>query len=60
MSQTEFGEPEDLEAMLRRVIREETGLTPVAPAEKWRGGELILRPGRERSHGGAGRQRRAA
>ena len=47
MSQTEFGEPEDLEAMLRRVIREETGLTHVAPAEKWRGGELILRPGRE-------------
>ena len=26
MNQTEFGEPEDLEAMLRRVIREETGL----------------------------------
>ena len=47
MNQTEFGEPEDLEAMLRRVIREESGLTPVAPAEKWRGGELILRPGRE-------------
>ncbi len=35
----------DLEAMLRRVIREETGLTPVAPAEKWRGGHLVLRPG---------------
>ena len=34
----------DLELMLRRVIREETGLTPVAPAEKWRGGELVLRP----------------
>ncbi len=47
MNQTEFGGPEDLESMLRRVIREETGLTPVAPAEKWRGGELILRPGRE-------------
>ncbi len=37
----------DLELLLRRVIREEAGLTPVAPAEKWRGGELILRPGRE-------------
>jgi len=35
----------DLERLLRRVIREETGLTPVAPAEKWRGGSLILRPG---------------
>ena len=34
----------DLEMMLRRVIREETGLTPIAPAEKWRGGELVLRP----------------
>ncbi len=35
----------DLEMMLRRVIREETGLTPVALAEKWRGGDLVLRPG---------------
>jgi hypothetical protein len=34
----------DLELMLRRVIREETGLTPVSPAEKWRGGTLVLRP----------------
>ena len=34
----------DLEMVLRRVIREETGLTPVVPAEKWRGGELVLRP----------------
>jgi hypothetical protein len=29
------------------VIREESGLTPVAPADKWRGGQLVLRPGRE-------------
>ncbi len=36
----------DLEAIIRRIIREETGLTPVAPAEKWRGGQLILRPGK--------------
>jgi len=36
----------DLERLLRRVIREETGLTPVAPAEKWRGGSLVLRPAR--------------
>ena len=36
---------EDLELLLRRIIREEIGLTPVAPAAKWRGGSLILRPG---------------
>jgi hypothetical protein len=36
---------EDLEMLLRRVIREEMGLTPAAPAEKWRGGSLVLRPG---------------
>jgi hypothetical protein len=35
----------DLELLLRRVIREETGITPVAPAQKWRGGTLVLRPG---------------
>ena len=35
----------DLELLLRRVIREEAGITPVVPAEKWRGGMLVLRPG---------------
>jgi hypothetical protein len=35
----------DLERLLRRVIREETGLTPVTPAAKWRGGTLVLKPG---------------
>jgi hypothetical protein len=35
----------DLEMLLRRIIREETGLTPVAPADKWRNGQLVLRPG---------------
>ena len=35
----------DLELLLRRVIREETGITPVTPAEKWRGGTMILKPG---------------
>lgn len=35
----------DLEMMLRRIIREETGLTPVSIAEKWKDGEMILRPG---------------
>jgi hypothetical protein len=36
---------EDIELLLRRIIREETGLTPVTPAEKWRDGQLVLRPG---------------
>ena len=36
---------EDLERLLRRVIREEAGVTPVTPAAKWRGGSLVLRPG---------------
>lgn len=40
------GSVADLELLLRRVIREECGVTPIAPAEKWRGGELVLRPGR--------------
>lgn len=38
-------DPVDLEMLLRRIIREESGLTPVAPADKWRGGQLVLRPG---------------
>jgi hypothetical protein len=37
--------PVDLELLLRRIIREEAGLSPVAPAAKWRGGSLVLRPG---------------
>jgi len=36
----------DLEQLLRRIIREETGLTPVVPADRWRGGEIVLRPGK--------------
>lgn len=47
MSHETDGGGVDLEMMLRRIIREESGLTPVAPADKWRGGELVLRPGRE-------------
>jgi len=39
------GAAEDLELMIRRVIREESGITAVAPAEKWRGGTLVLKPG---------------
>jgi hypothetical protein len=37
----------DLEMLLRRIIREEAGVTPAPPAEKWRGGTLVLRPGTE-------------
>ena len=35
----------DLELLLRRIIREEAGVTPVTPASKWRGGTLVLKPG---------------
>jgi len=38
---------DDLEMLLRRIIREEAGITPAVPAEKWRGGALVLRPGAE-------------
>jgi hypothetical protein len=41
------GSASDLELMLRRIIREETGLTSVPIAEKWNGGEMVLRPGKE-------------
>jgi hypothetical protein len=34
----------DLELLLRRIVREESGITPTVPAEKWRGGSLVLRP----------------
>ena len=44
MSPVENGE--DLELLLRRVLRQELGLTAVVPADKWRGGELVLRPGK--------------
>jgi hypothetical protein len=43
MSADKLGD--DVELLLRRIIREETGLTPVAPADKWRNGQLVLRPG---------------
>ena len=36
----------DIEPLLRRIVREELGLTPGAPAARWRGGELVLRPGK--------------
>ena len=43
---SELDMPNDFEAIIRRIIREETGLTSVAPAEKWRGGQMVLRPGK--------------
>ena len=36
---------EDLELLLRRIIREEAGVTSVTPAQKWRGGTMVLKPG---------------
>ena len=48
MSQEELNSgTEDLETLFRRVIREEAGLTPVNPSDKWHGGDMILRPGKE-------------
>jgi hypothetical protein len=41
-----FNSP-DIELLLRRIIREEAGVTPAVPAEKWRGGTLVLRPAAE-------------
>jgi len=38
--------PHELESLLRRVLREELGLTPGVPAPKWRGGKMVLRPGK--------------
>ena len=34
----------DIELLLRRIIREEAGISPAVPADKWRGGTLVLRP----------------
>ncbi len=39
--------PVDIEMLLRRVIREETGLSDTPPGDRWRGGDLVLRPGKE-------------
>ncbi len=44
---------QELETLLRRILREELGLTPGTPAQKWQGGQLVLRPGK------AGLQERA-
>ena len=35
----------DFELLLRRVLREEGGVTPAVPADRWRGGTLVLKPG---------------
>ena len=36
---------DDLELLLRRILREEAGVNVVTPAAKWRGGTLVLKPG---------------
>jgi hypothetical protein len=36
----------DLEALLRKVIRAESGVTVAVPADKWRDGLMVLRPGK--------------
>lgn len=38
---------EEFRRVLREVLREELGIGEVALAERWRGGELILKPGKE-------------
>lgn len=37
----------DLELLLRRIVREEAGVSAVVPADRWRGGQVILRAGKE-------------
>ena len=44
--ETGKGSSLDFEMMLRRVLREEMGLGPAIPADRWRGGDLVLRPGK--------------
>jgi hypothetical protein len=39
-------EAPELESVLRRVLREELGLSPGLPAPRWRGGQVVLRPGK--------------
>ena len=46
ISMSTFETPSDLEQVLRQVMRDELGLTPVSIADKWRGGTLVLQPGR--------------
>ena len=40
------GSTMDLEQLLRRIVREEAGVSPVVPADKWRGGQMVLKPGK--------------
>lgn len=43
---TQTDQESELARVVRQVVREECGLTPVAPAERWRGGKLVLEPGK--------------
>jgi len=45
-SELDTTRPGELEALLRRILREETGWTQTTLADKWNGGELVLRPGK--------------
>ena len=36
-----------LEATLRRVLREEMGLSDIRMLDRWKGGTVVIRPGRE-------------
>jgi len=44
-SSTVPGDRNDLELLLRRIIREEAGVTAATPADKWHGGTLVIKPG---------------
>jgi hypothetical protein len=45
-SGAETSQSGELETLLRRILREETGWTPTTVADKWKGGELVLHPGK--------------
>lgn len=38
---------QEFRRVLREVLQEELGINPVTLGERWRGGELVLKPGRD-------------
>ena len=38
---------QEFRRVLREVLQEELGVSPVELGDRWRGGELVLKPGRE-------------